>query len=577
MTQKLDAVTVQVLWNRLVAIVDEAAQGLIRTAYTPSVKEYHDFCCAVFDARADMLAHSTVTTAGFLGIVPEVMRNFLKVFPAETLQPGDVIITNDPWAASGHLIDISVASPIFHQGRLAGFTLCIVHHLDMGGRMSTLESKDMYEEGLKIPIMKLHEAGRLNEAVFGFIRANVRVPEKVLGDLRAQLVANNVCARGLQAMLAEARLPDLSLLGADITARSEASLRRKIAQLPKGTWRSEALLPPLPVTGEQIHIKLALTIEDDQVMIDFAGTSGEVRAAVNCTMNMTRSYTAYPIKLALDPGVPNNDGCMRAIRIVAPEGTAVNSRPPVSTWGRTMISHLLPEVIYGALEQVLPEMVLGGNGGCPANEMYLHGRRRDGTSFLAISQHSGGFGGSARQDGWPTLCFPNNTANIPVEVTEREAAMVYLRKEFVVDSAGPGTFRGGLGQVVEFEILDEDLEDGQVASSIRLNGRTEDGSFPIGGRAGGGSGRGGGLWVNEAPAEHGIYRRLVPGDRLRFTLGGGGGYGDPMARDPAAVLADWQDGKVSIEGARRDYGVVLAAGAVDDAATGGLRGERRRG
>jgi N-methylhydantoinase B len=569
---RLDAVSVQVLWNRLVAIVDEAAQGLIRTAYTPSVKEYHDFCCAVFDARADMLAHSTVTTAGFLGIVPEVMRNFLKVFPAETLKPGDVIITNDPWAASGHLIDISVASPIFHRGKLVGFTLCIVHHLDMGGRMSTLESKDMYEEGLKIPIMKLYEAGTLNEAIFAFIRANIRVPEKVLGDLRAQLVANNVCARGLGVMLEETGLADLGELGAEITARSERSLRAKIAKLPKGTWHSETLLPPLPVTGEQILIKVALTIADDQVTIDFAGTSGEVRAAVNCTLNMTRSYSAYPIKLALDPDVPNNDGCMRAITILAPEGTAVNSRPPASTWGRTMISHLLPEVIYGALEQVLPEAVLGGNGGCPANEMYLHGRWRDGRSFLAISQHSGGFGGSVRQDGWPTLCFPNNTANIPMEVTEREAPIVYRRKELVADSAGPGQFRGGLGQEVEFEVLQADLLGGYVESSVRLNGRNEGGSFPIGGRAGGSAGRGGGLWVNGQPAEHGIYRRLYSGDRLRFTLGGGGGYGDPFARDPASVLADVREGKVSVAAALRDYGVVVTAGTVDLAATRRARG-----
>ena len=573
---RLDAISVQVLWNRLVAIVDEAAQGLIRTAYTPSVKEYHDFCCAVFDARADMLAHSTVTTAGFLGIVPEVMRNFLKTFPPETLSPGDVIITNDPWAASGHLIDISVASPIFHRDKLVGFTLCIVHHLDMGGRMSTLESKDMYEEGLKIPIMKLYESGRLNEAIFQFIRANIRVPEKVLGDLRAQLVANNVCTRGLVAMLEETGLEDLGELGAEITARSERSLRAKIAKLPKGTWHSEALLPPLPVTGEQIMIRVALTIADDQVTIDFGGTSGEVRAAVNCTLNMTRSYSAYPIKLALDPDVPNNDGCMRAITIIAPEGTAVNSRPPASTWGRTMISHLLPEVIYGALEQVLPEAVLGGNGGCPANEMYLHGRWRDGRSFLAISQHSGGFGGSVRQDGWPTLCFPNNTANIPIEVTEREAPIVYRRKEFVTDSPGPGCFRGGPGQVVEFEVLDADLQGGYVESSVRLNGRTETGSFPIGGRAGGGAGRGGGLWVNDAPAEHGIYRRLTPGDRLRFALGGGGGYGDPFTRDPEAVLADVRAGTVSVEGARGDYGVALDAAclAVDIDATRALRAAR---
>jgi N-methylhydantoinase B len=196
---KLDPVSIQILWNRLVSIVDEAATGLMRTAYTPSVKEYHDFCCAVFDPQARMLAHSTVTTAGFLGIVPEVMRNFVRKFPPETLRPGDTIITNDPWMASGHLIDVSVAAPIYQGSRLVGYTLCIVHHLDMGGRMSTLESKDLYEEGLKIPIMKLIEGGKLNETVFEFIKANTRVPVKILGDLRAQLIANNVCTRALLA------------------------------------------------------------------------------------------------------------------------------------------------------------------------------------------------------------------------------------------------------------------------------------------------------------------------------------------------------------------------------------------
>ena len=223
---QLDPVTIQILWNRLITIVDEAATGLMRTAYTPSVKEYHDFCCALFDANAQMLSHSTVTTAGFLGIVPEVMRNFLEKNPPESLKPGDAIITNDPWIASGHLIDISIASPIFHRENIVGYTLCIVHHLDMGGRMSTLESKDMYEEGLKIPILKLFEAGEVNETIFEFMKANIRVPDKVLGDVRAQLVANNVCTQGLKTLLEEYNLDGLEELGAEVIQRTESSLRR---------------------------------------------------------------------------------------------------------------------------------------------------------------------------------------------------------------------------------------------------------------------------------------------------------------------------------------------------------------
>ena len=556
---KLNPVTIQVLWQRLISIVDEAATGLMRTAYTPSVKEYNDFCCAVFDRDANMLAHSTVTTAGFLGIVPEVMRNFIKLHPPETLEPGDAIITNDPWVASGHLIDISIASPIFHRGRVIGYTLCIVHHLDMGGRMSTLESKNIYEEGLKIPVLKLYEKGKLNKAIFEFIRANIRVPDKVLGDVRAQLVANHVCTRGLVQLLEEYQLDGLEDLGREIIERSDASLRAKIRKLPEGTYRNEVTLPPIPHCPDTVTIKVAVTIRDGGIIIDYTGTSGEVGAAINCVLNMTRSYSAYPIKLALDPTVPNNDGGMRPITIVAPEGTVVNCRPPAATWGRTMISHLYPEIIFGALEGVMPELVLGANGGCPANEIYLHGRRRrDGRAFLAIQQHSGGVGASHRFDGYSTLCFPNNTRNIPIEVTENEAPIRFLRKELVTDSCGPGFRRGGLGQDVEFVVLDgEQAPEGFVEGSVRLNGRAETGNFPLQGRCGGRNGRGGGLWLNDEPIDHGIYRRFWPNDRIRFRLGGGGGFGDPFEREIERVVSDVRAGFVSVEGAAADYGVVV--------------------
>ena len=572
---QLDPVTIQILWNRLITIVDEAATGLMRTAYTPSVKEYHDFCCALFDTNAQMLSHSTVTTAGFLGIVPEVMRNFLKKHPPESLQPGDAIITNDPWIASGHLIDISIASPIFHRDRIVGYTLCIVHHLDMGGRMSTLESKDMYEEGLKIPILKLFEAGKVNETVFEFMRANIRVPDKVLGDVRAQLVANNVCTRGLKALLDEYDLDGLEELGAEVIHRTESSLRRKIAALPDGAYRNDVVLPKIPGCDDEIEVKTLVTVAGDEVIIDYSGSSGEVGAAINCSYNMTRSYTAYPIKLALDPHVPNNDGGLRPIKVIAPEGTVINSRPPAATWGRTMISHLFPEIVFAAMENIMPENILASNGGSPANEVYLHGRHPDGRSFMAIAQHSGGFGASARYDGYSCLCFPNNTRNIPVEVTENEARMYYVRKELRTDSGGPGRNRGGVGQEVEFCILDGGTELARdVESSVRLSGRTEDGTFPVFGRRGGQNGRGSGMWANDQPVDHGIYRRLAPDDRVRFVLSGGGGYGDPLEREPERVLADVEQGYVSIEQAEIDYGVVIDASlmTVNFAATAALRG-----
>ena len=573
-----DPVTIQLIWNRLISIVDEAATGLMRTAYTPSVKEYHDFCCALFDRNGAMLAHSTVTTAGFLGIVPEVMRNFLARHPLDTISEGDVFITNDPWLASGHLIDISLAAPIFHRGEVRGFALCIVHHLDMGGRMSTLASQNIYEEGLKIPVLKLYEAGRQNSAIFEFLKANIRVPEKVLGDVRAQLVANNVCARGLARLLEEYGLDGLEDISTEIIGRTESSLRRKIAAIPSGTYRNGVTLPPIPGCPDEVRIEVAVTFDGDGVTVDYAGSSGEVGAAVNCTLNMTRSYTAYPFKLALDPGVWNNDGGLRPITVLAPEGSILNCRHPAATWGRTMISHMLPEIMFGALEGVMPDLVLGGNGGCPANEVYLHGRRRrDGRAFLSIAQHSGGYGGSAVQDGHACLCFPNNTRNIPVEVIEGEAPILHEYKRLLPDSGGAGRHRGGLGQEVAFSVLEgEQGPDGPIDGVVRLNNRDEAGSFPILGRRGGRPGRGFGLRIDGAPAEHGINRRLAAGTHVHFTLGGGGGYGDPLERAPDRVAEDVREGYVSPEHAASDYGVILdpATGAADTEATAEAR--RRR-
>ncbi|MBM3407810.1 MAG: hydantoinase B/oxoprolinase family protein [Betaproteobacteria bacterium] len=574
---KLDPVSIRILWNRLISIVDEAATGLMRTAYTPSVKEYHDFCCALFDKDARMLSHSTVTTAGFLGIVPEVMRNFLGKFKASSLKPGDVIITNDPWVASGHLIDVSVAAPIFRGDELVAYTLCIVHHLDMGGRMSTLESKDLFEEGLKIPIIKLYEAGRLNETIFEFIRANTRVPEKILGDLRAQLVSLNVCSRGLLSLMDEYRIDGLEDLANEVIGRTEASLRARIAELPDGTYYNNVTLPPIPGVKEAIEVKAAVTVAGDEIIIDYTGSSPQVTAAINCTINIVRSYSSYPIKLALDPSVPNNDGGLKPIRIIAPEGSVINSKPPAATWGRTMIAHLFPEIVFGALERVMPDRVLAANGGSPANEVYLHGKQADGRSFMSIAQHTGGFGASARHDGYSTLCFPYNTRNIPIEVIENEARVRYLKKEFVADSGGPGRNRGGLGQELEFEILDGGTAEAtSVESSVRISGRVETGVMPAFGRCGGSYGRGGGLWLDGKAVEHGVYRKLAPGQRVRFVMTGGGGYGHPLEREPNRVLADYLDGKVSIEAARNDYAVVIdeASQTVDLQRTLALRSAR---
>jgi N-methylhydantoinase B/oxoprolinase/acetone carboxylase alpha subunit len=270
---------------------------------------------------------------------------------------------------------------------------------------------------------------------------------------------------------------------------------------------------------------------------------------------------------------------MRPIKVTAPLGTIVNCQPPAATWGRVRIAHLFPEIIFGALEGVMPQAILASNGGSPANEVYLHGRsKRDGRPFFGIQAHSGGFGASHQFDGYSALCFPNNTRNIPVEVSENESPLRFLRKEFITDSAGPGRRRGGFGQEVEFAVLNgEQGPADYVEGSIQMNGRVTESVFPVFGRCGGEVGRGGGLWLNDRDIDHGIHHRFSPNDRIRFQIGGGGGFGDPFEREIELVASDVRAGLVSVEAAAADYGVVVdpKTFAVDVAATNARRAKGR--
>lgn len=573
---QIDSVLTQILWNRVISVVDEAATGLIRTSFSSAVRDFHDFSCGLFDERGALLAHSTKTTTAFIGVMPYVMRHFLEHFDVATLQAGDALVTNDPWLGCGHTYDLCVASPIFHRERIAGYSICIIHHLDVGGRMATTESKDMYEEGLRLPMVKLYSGGRFVPLVEQIIRANVREPDKMFGDLRAQLVANSVCARGLASMLDDYGLDSASLceLSDEISRRSELSLREKIRGLPDGTYRNEVTLPTIGgVSG--IHIKVAVTVKGDEIVVDYDGSSGEVAAAVNVTFNMTRSYSMYPIKLALDPGIPNNEGSFRPVTVKAPERSLLNCKPPAPTWGRTMICHNLPEIIFGALASAIPDRVMAGSGATPLVFAYFRAKRKDGRTFVGINSSMGGLGATARGDGPSCRGFPYNVGNIPIETVENDLPVIYLRKELLTDSGGPGKYRGGLGQEFEFEVADGDLGPlGPLVVSIRGSGRKPESPYPVFGRLGGGVGRGEGLTLNGIDLPHGPQQQLKPGDRLRMALPGGGGYGNPLERDEAAVARDVRLGNVTVEAAFTDYGIVIGADErVDSTAS---RAERKR-
>ncbi len=574
---KLDAVLTQILWSRVISVVDEAATGLIRTSYSSVVRDFNDFSCGFFDIRGNLVAHSTKTTTAFIGVMPYLLKNFMGAFEFGDLVAGDVLVTNDPWLGTGHTYDLSVASPIFHRNELVGFAVCIVHHMDVGGRMATTESKDMYEEGLRIPMLKLYRAGEMDRTLEAIIKNNIREPEKVFGDIRAQVVANNVCGRGIAKLLDDYNIgaEELDTLSSEIVRRSEASLRSKIQELPKGTFENAVRLPPIGGVSD-IDIKVAVTIRNDEIDIDYSGTCGEIPAAVNVTFNMTRSYSMYPIKMVLDPTVPNNEGCFNPVRVSAPVGSLLNCQPPAPTWGRTMICHNIPEIVFGALAQAIPDRIMAGSGATPLVFTYFRAKRA-GKTTVAIASSMGGMGATSRADGLSCRSFPFNIGNIPVETIERDLPIIYRRKEMIDDSGGPGLNRGGLGQVTEMVVADGNLApDEPLVVGIRGSGRSPESTYPVFGRLGGGVGRGEMLALNGTRIPHGPQQSMKPGDVLQIALPGGGGFGDPLQRDPERVRADVELGYVTVQSAHEDYGVVLqATGEVDEKATISARKSRK--
>lgn len=532
---------IELMWRRMINSVDEAATTLVRTSFSTVIRDFHDYACAVFDRKGRMLAQSTQSTPGLLGILPYTIPNFLTDPGFSSAREGDVYITNDPWLASGHLIDITVAAPVFLHGRLVAYVLVVVHHLNMGGRIATLESRNVYEEGLKIPITPLVREGRFCETTLGFIRANVMEPDKIIGDLRAQVSACHAAAKRLLETMEELDESDLVPVGNEIIERSGASMRAAIAELPDGIYQSRMTLNDIAGHPHPLILALSINIDGSDMRLDFSGTSPQIARAVNVTLNMTRSYSVYPLKCLLDPAVPNNEGCIGAISIQAPEGSVLNATFPAPTWGRTIIAHMLPELIMQCLAKAVPERVLAGSGSTPLWYGNFNGRHADGKTFYTVITFTGGLGARGQRDGISCVSYPANVAHIPVEVVEADSPLIFEMKELAMDSAGSGQYRGGLGQRVIIKVREDAQLQGPIMTSIR-GGRF---GVPIYGVLGGEEGAEPHASLNGKEIKLGTQFELNPGDRLSLVLPGGGGYGDPAARSVQAHLADIKNGLIT--------------------------------
>jgi N-methylhydantoinase B len=556
MRKKFDPISIEVYWNRLINIMDETAATLVKTSFSSVVRDFHDYACTLFDEDLTMLVQSTHTTPGLLGVLPQVAKNIARIYPPEKLNPGDVLITNDPWLASGHLIDISVYTPIFYRGRIIGYALCIVHHTNIGGRFASIDSTDIFEEGLKIPVSKICKKGEFNEELFDIIRGNVRVPETVIGDIKAQIQANDMQARLVMQFIDKEKIDDLRELGAEVVRRTEKSMREKILAIPDDRSSHEMILRNVIEGIESIRLKAEVIVQGSEIYVDFAGTSAQVGKALNCTYNFTRAYTVYPLKCMIDPEVPNNEGCIRPIKMSAPEGSILNPVWPAATFGRTMIAHFVTELIIMAMSKLLPREAIAASGSTALLYLTLKGSTSDGKPYLAVSSHFGGLGARFSKDGPSCRSFPCNVSNIPIEINESGIPIYFKKKSITCDSGGPGQYRGGCGQEVILKVLDDPAV-AQAGLMVSLRGGRL--GVPVEGLFGGWQAPGENVAMINGqllPNTNKVFT-LWPGDELCIRYLGGGGFGSPVLRDPYLVKEDVQNGLVSIQNAQEVYRVAI--------------------
>jgi N-methylhydantoinase B len=563
MTERgFDPITLEILWNRLIAVVNEQAAALMRTSFTTIVRESGDLSAGVFDTRGNMIAQAVTGTPGHINAMATCIHYFLDVYPADTLRPGDVMITNDPQKTSGHLHDFTVITPIFQRDRLVGFFGNTCHALDIGGRGMGTDARSVYEEGLFVPITKLYDGGNENSELFKLIAANTRAPEPVIGDIHAQVVANDVGGQFLLQFMDEFGLDTVDPLADEIITRSEQAMRDAIAELPDGEYTTEVFSD-----GYEAPVKLRVTLrkQGDEMVVDWDGSSPESAYGINVVLNYTHAYTTYALKCALAPDVPNNEGSFRPVRVTAPEGCILNAQHPAPVCGRHILGHFLPGAIFGALSQALPERVLA-EGAANIWSIQLSGRKQEGDIWTYVWFSTGGTGARPNKDGISATAFPSGISGVPAEVIEALAPIHIVKREYRTDSGGPGTFRGGLGQTMEVGVTT-----GKPYVFSSLFDRTH---YPAAGYAGGEPGALAHIELDDGTViDSKGMREFAPDVRISLGLPGGGGFYSPLERDPQAVLDDVIDGLVSIEQARARYGVAIDPSSltVDSAETGKLR------
>ncbi|MFT7253799.1 MAG: N-methylhydantoinase B [Paracoccaceae bacterium] len=556
----------QVMWNRLISVVEEQAQALVRTAFSTSVREAGDLSAGVYDAAGLMLAQAVTGTPGHVNAMADAVAHFIRRIGPENILDGDVYITNDPWEGTGHLHDITVVTPSFHRGHFVGFFACTAHVVDIGGRGFGADANSVYEEGLYLPIMKFADQGVIDQTLLRVIRGNVREPDQLVGDIFALSNCNEIGHRRLVEMMDEFDLVDLNGISSFILENSRRATLERIAALKPGTAKGY-----MQIDGFDTPIDLMVRIEfhPDHILCDFEGTSGVDKKGINVPMVYTKAYACYALKCAIAPEIPNNAASLAPFEVIAPEGSIVNAVHPAPVALRHIIGHMIPDTIYDALDKLLPETVPAEGAGCLCNFQVSLRPRTDAPApkgavrSEVLTFNSGGAGARPTLDGMSATAFPSGVMTMPVEATEQVGPVIIWRKELRADSGGVGMYRGGLGQYMEVG-----AREGHEFDFQAMFDRVE---HPARGRRGGGPGAATTIGQDDGAKMRGKGKQFVPhGRKVMLAFPGGAGYGPSDQRSVAAIKRDLALGYITAQAAMADYGLSEAEinGVLNDAKKG---------
>jgi N-methylhydantoinase B len=547
----LEKIHQQVMWNRLIAVVEEQAQAILRTAFGSIVREAGDLSAGVYDLQGRMLAQAVTGTPGHVNTMARAVDHFLVRYPVDGLKPGDVLVTNDPWLGTGHLFDFVVVSPAFHNDRIVALFASTCHVIDIGGRGFTADAASVFEEGVNIPHMKLRSEGVLNDDLIRLIESNSRNPVEVKGDILSLVSCNDTGEARLTEMMAEFDLQSIDALGNFIMDNSREAMIKAIQAVPNGAYDTEMELDGYE---EPVFLRAEMTVSDDEIVVDYAGTSPASAYGINSPLCYTEAYTCFGLKCIVAPAVPNNHGSLGVFRVTAEEGSAVHPLHPSPVTARHVIGQMLPDVAFGCLSKALKGQVPAESAGSiwvlpMANVGGSSGNNSANTSrFNVMNVGMGGIGARPGKDGLSVTAFPSGIGAVPVEVTEADSPLVFWRKEFAPDSGGPGAFRGGLGQIIEIGNSEE--------APFTISGATFDRmrNAPRG-RDDGQRGALGRAYLASGQEFTDKSVHTVPeGERFVVELPGGGGLGDPHSRALSSIEQDLEGGYITPEGAARDYG-----------------------